>query len=247
MIPTNSDQGAATSACAPVIIVALDMADPVQALQLVECLDPRVCRVKVGKQLFVSAGPAIVEKMVDRGYSVFLDLKFHDIPNTVAGACTAAAQLGVWMINVHALGGARMLGAARNALDKMASPPLLIAVTLLTSMDGPDLRQLGISEDPRQCVLRWGRLAIDNGLDGLVCSAHEAPMLRQELGSRPCLVTPGIRPAGSAIDDQRRVVAPLEAIRLGADYLVVGRPVTSAADPHGQILALQSEISHGLR
>jgi len=220
----------------PRIIVALDVPGAVGALELAARLDPALCRLKVGKELFTAAGPALVEALAQRGYSVFLDLKFHDIPNTVAGACRAAAALGVWMINVHALGGRAMMQAARDALAVHATRPKLIAVTLLTSMGGRDMEEAGISGTPAQAVARLARLAADSGLDGVVCSAQEAAMLRRERGPAFCLVTPGIRPAQSDADDQQRVVTPRAAIDNGADYLVIGRPITRAADP---LLALQ--------
>ena len=231
----------------PRIIVALDFPCETRALTLVDRLDPSLCRLKVGNELFVRTGPALVEKLVARGYAVFLDLKFHDIPNTVAGACRAAADLGVWMVNVHASGGVRMMAAAREALEARTHRPVLIAVTLLTSLSGDDLVELGVESTPEDCVLRWARLAYRCGLDGLVCSAREAPILRSHLGARLQLVTPGIRPRGHEAGDQRRVVTPDEAMKFGADYLVIGRPVSRATDPRGEILAIQSEISGGGR
>lgn len=225
------------------IIVALDYADAVSALALVERLDPALCRLKVGKELFTVAGPELVRALVARGFEVFLDLKFHDIPNTVASACKAAAQLGVWMVNVHALGGRRMMEAAREALEGATSPPKLIAVTVLTSMGQADLNELGIPGEPRETVLRLAKLAQASGLDGVVCSAQEAQLLRQELSTGFCLVTPGIRPANAAQDDQVRIVTPAEAIRLGSDYLVIGRPITKAADPLQVLQQINLELS----
>ncbi|HXH04060.1 MAG TPA: orotidine-5'-phosphate decarboxylase [Candidatus Competibacteraceae bacterium] len=213
------------------LIVALDFPSARAALELAARLDPQLCRVKVGKELFTRAGPAVVEALQRHGFQVFLDLKFHDIPNTVAGACRAAAELGVWMVNVHASGGRRMLEAARESLDKVAQRPLLIAVTVLTSLEQDDLRELGIDVEPWQQVLRLARLSQETGLDGVVCSAQEVALLRTELGRAFTLVTPGIRPADVAGDDQRRVVTPRQAMTAGADYLVLGRPVTAAADP----------------
>ena len=215
----------------PKIIVALDFAVQKDALALVDRLDPKLCRLKVGKEMFTACGPALVETLIQRGFEVFLDLKFHDIPNTVASACKAAARLGVWMVNVHALGGSRMMEAAREALDGVPSRPKLIAVTVLTSMGRADLNELGIPGEPHETVLRLAKLAQASGLDGVVCSAQEAASLRQELGTDFCLVTPGIRPAKASQDDQVRIVTPAEAIRLGSDYLVIGRPITKAADP----------------
>lgn len=227
----------------PKIIVALDFAAQEDALALVDRLDPRLCRLKVGKEMFTACGPVLVETLIQRGFEVFLDLKFHDIPNTVASACKAAARLGVWMVNVHALGGRRMMEAARESLEGSASRPKLIAVTVLTSMGQADLNELGIQGEPRETVLRLAKLAQSSGLDGVVCSAQEAQPLRQELGTDFCLVTPGIRPANAAQDDQVRIVTPVEAIRLGSDYLVIGRPITQAADPLQVIQQINLELS----
>jgi orotidine-5'-phosphate decarboxylase len=220
----------------PKVIVALDFANPLRALALADRFDPAHCALKVGKEMFVMAGPEPVRWMVARGFRVFLDLKFHDIPNTVAQACAAATKLGVWMMNVHAGGGAAMLAAARAAVDATASElarekPLLIAVTVLTSLADADLAATGIADGARQHALRLARLTAAEGLDGVVCSAVEAPKLRAELGPQFKLVTPGIRPAGTARDDQARIVTPQAAIANGADYLVVGRPITRAPDP----------------
>ena len=220
----------------PKVIVALDFADPTQAMAFVDRLDPAACALKVGKEMFVVAGPEPVRRMIERGFRVFLDLKFHDIPNTVAQACAAATRLGVWMLNVHATGGRTMLVAAREsvartATERSAPRPLLIAVTVLTSLGAADIAELGFAEAPESIALRLARLAADCGLDGVVCSAVEAPALRRALGAGFKLVTPGIRPAGSAADDQSRVVTPEAAIAGGADYLVIGRPITQAADP----------------
>jgi orotidine-5'-phosphate decarboxylase len=205
-------------------------------------LDPQQCRLKVGKELFTSAGPALVEALQKRGFQVFLDLKFHDIPATVAGACRAAASLGVWMLNVHASGGRAMLEAARAAVDQSPGPkPLLIAVTVLTSLASQDLREIGCNADPAAQVMRLASLAAEAGLDGVVCSAQEAGALRQKW---PDLlrITPGIRPAGASLDDQRRVLTPTAALAEGADYLVVGRPVTAAPDPATALAGLIAEI-----
>jgi len=226
----------------PRIIVALDFAAQEDALALAALLDPTLCRLKVGKELFTAAGPALVERLAGSGFEVFLDLKFHDIPNTVASACKAAAKLGVWMMNVHALGGSRMMEAARASLEGMVKRPRLIAVTVLTSMGPRDLKELGLPGEPRETVLRLARLAHASGLDGVVCSAQEAAPLRQELGAGFCLVTPGIRPAFAAQDDQVRIVTPAEAIRLGSDYLVIGRPITKAADPLQALKQINLEI-----
>lgn len=226
----------------PRLIVALDCADRDQALGLAARLDPGLCRVKVGKELFTSAGPALVQELMTAGFGVFLDLKFHDIPNTVAQACKAAARLGVWMVNVHALGGRRMLMAAREALEAGERRPKLVAVTLLTSLERADLEEIGLGGDPARHVMRLASLARDCGLDGVVCSAQEAAALRRALGAGFCLVTPGIRTAGVTRDDQSRVATPAGALRAGADYLVIGRPVTRASDPLAALLAIQREL-----
>ena len=226
----------------PRIIVALDFADAPRALALVDLLDPASCRLKIGKELFTAAGPALVKTVVERGFTVFLDLKYHDIPNTVAKACQAAAALGVWMINVHAFGGRAMLDAAREALAHEAHSPLLIAVTVLTSLAAADLAELGVGGTPLEAAMRMARLARACGLDGVVCSAHEAAGLRREFGAGFCLVTPGIRLAQAARDDQQRVMTPRAAIESGADYLVIGRPVTHAPDPLAALRAIEREI-----
>lgn len=226
----------------PRVIVALDYADARSALALVERLDPAMCRLKVGKELFTVAGPALVKSLVDRGFGVFLDLKYHDIPNTVASACRAAAGLGVWMLDVHASGGRAMLHAAREALARESSPPLLIAVTVLTSLSVTDLGELGIAGTPADAAIRLARLARSCGLDGAVCSAQEAGALRREFGTGFCLVTPGIRLAQTQHDDQQRVMTPHAAIASGADYLVIGRPITLAPDPLAVLRDVNSEI-----
>lgn len=224
----------------PKIIVALDFDTAEATFKLVKQLRPEACRLKVGKELFTTAGPALVEQLVGAGFDVFLDLKFHDIPNTVAAACKAAARLGVWMVNVHAMGGSKMLSAARDALA--GERPKLIAVTVLTSMGKHDLLEIGIDAEPQDAVLRLARLAGSCGLDGVVCSAHEAALLKRELGQSFQLVTPGIRPAKSARDDQNRVMTPTEALRMGADYLVIGRPITQAEDPLSALNEINQEI-----
>ncbi|MBZ0106508.1 MAG: orotidine-5'-phosphate decarboxylase [Sulfuricella denitrificans] len=228
----------------PKIIVALDYSSTTEASKLVERLDPGLCKLKVGKELFTAAGPAWVEHLARQGYGVFLDLKFHDIPHTVAQACKAAASLGVWMVNVHALGGRAMMTAAREALESLPQRPKLIAVTVLTSMGSNDLADLGISEEPRQLVHRLATLARDCRLDGVVCSAQEAAMLRQDLGAEFCLVTPGIRPASASKDDQKRIMTPADALGAGAHYLVIGRPITQAADPLQALQAIAQEIEN---
>lgn len=225
------------------VIVALDYPDAAPAMQLVARLTPDLCRLKVGKELFTRAGPRLVEDLAARGFDVFLDLKFHDIPNTVASACHAAAELGVWMLNVHALGGERMLLAAKEGVARARRSPLLIAVTVLTSMDEADLAAVGLSGTPLDNVLRLAHLAQQSGLDGVVCSSRETAVLREQLAAGFRLVTPGIRPAGSQTDDQRRVMTPADAISSGADYLVIGRPVTRADDPVGVLRTINSELS----
>jgi orotidine-5'-phosphate decarboxylase len=225
------------------IIVALDYPSADAALQLVGQLSPELCRLKVGKELFTRAGPQLVESLVGQGFDVFLDLKFHDIPNTVASACHAAADLGVWMLNVHALGGARMLEAAREGVSRAGHSPLLIAVTILTSMDETDLAAVGLAGSPLENVMRLARLAQQSGLDGIVCSSREVTPLRAELERDFKLVTPGIRPAGSQADDQRRIMTPVDAVTNGSDYLVIGRPVTQADDPVGILRTINSELT----
>ena len=225
------------------IIVALDYPDAQSAMQLVEQLVPDLCRLKVGKELFTWAGPQLVEALSARGFDVFLDLKFHDIPNTVASACQAAAELGVWMLNVHALGGERMLQAAKEGVSRAGYSPLLIAVTILTSMDETDLASVGLSGSPQDNVLRLARLAQQSGLDGVVCSSRETLLLREQFDAGFRLITPGIRPAGSQADDQRRVMTPVDAINNGSDYLVIGRPVTRADNPVGVLRTINSELS----
>lgn len=221
----------------PRIIVALDYPEAAPALALTGRLDPSLCRLKVGKELFVAAGPQLVQALVEQGYEVFLDLKFHDIPTTVAQACKAAARLGVWMLNVHASGGLTMMRAAREAIETLDPRPRLIAVTVLTSLARPDLAAIGLDLPPEEQVMRLAHLAHAAGLDGVVCSAMEAERLRREMGPAFLLVTPGIRPVGGQGDDQRRVLTPIQALRAGADYLVVGRPITRAPDP---VAALQN-------
>jgi orotidine-5'-phosphate decarboxylase len=213
------------------IIVALDYDSSDKALTLARQLDPSLCLVKVGKELFTRAGPALIHELHDLGLQVFLDLKYHDIPNTVAAAVRAAADLGVWMVNVHASGGSRMMIAAREAIEGHASRPLLIGVTVLTSMSAEDLRELGWNGSAEERVAQLAELAANSGLDGVVCSAQESTMLRQQRGDNFALVTPGIRLAGDAAGDQRRVVTPADAMAGGSDYLVIGRSITQAEDP----------------
>ncbi len=232
-----------TAGSGPRIIVALDFAEPDLALAFVRGLDPARCRLKIGKELFTRAGPALVRETTSAGFDVFLDLKFHDIPNTVGAACAAAAALGVWMVNVHALGGTAMMRAAREQVDAAAHRPLLIAVTLLTSMGPGDLEDLGLAGPPQEAVLRLARLAARAGMDGVVCSPQEVPLLRAEMPRDFRLVTPGIRPAGSGADDQVRIATPAGAVSSGADYLVIGRPITRAPEPARALAAIEQEIN----
>jgi len=226
----------------PKIIVALDFADSRQALEFAEKTSPDQCRLKVGKELFTSCGPALVEQLVGKGYDVFLDLKFHDIPNTVRQAASAAAKLGVWMLNVHALGGVAMMQAAREGVDMVARRPFLIAVTVLTSLSSRDLQAVGIDKPVAELVDGLARLAVANGLDGVVCSAAEASALRGALGSAPLLVTPGIRPDWAGSDDQQRIVTPAQALADGASYLVIGRPITRHSDPAAALQLINESI-----
>jgi len=226
----------------PKIIVALDFAEDRQALEFVQKISPEQCRLKVGKELFTSCGPVLVEQLVGRGYDVFLDLKFHDIPNTVRQAASAAAKLGVWMLNVHALGGVAMMQAAREGVDMVARRPFLIAVTVLTSLSSRDLQSVGIDKPVAQLVDELARQAVTHGLDGVVCSAAEAPALRAALGSAPLLVTPGIRPEWASSDDQQRIVTPAQALADGASYLVIGRPITQHSDPAAALQLINESI-----
>lgn len=215
----------------PRVILALDFSNQADALTLVQQLNPSDCRLKVGKELFTRLGPDFVRRLQDMGFEVFLDLKYHDIPNTVAAACKAAAQLGVWMLNVHASGGRRMMLAAREALEGAVRRPLLLGVTVLTSMEADDLTELGITYSPEHLVLRLASLGARSGLDGVVCSPLETQGIRQQLGNEFLLVTPGIRLPDSSADDQRRVQTPASAIANGSSYLVIGRPITQATNP----------------
>lgn len=218
--------------CQTPIIVALDFPDAATAVAMADRLNPTHCRVKVGKELFTAAGPQVVEVLQNKGFEVFLDLKFHDIPNTTAGAVRSAAELGVWMVNVHASGGRRMMEACREVLNKRTGQrPLLTAVTVLTSLEQEDLHEVGIDIEPMVQVQRLARLTQECGLDGVVCSAREAKALRNTLGEDLQLVTPGIRPADASADDQKRILTPAQAMENGSTYLVIGRPITSATDP----------------
>ncbi|HSS65150.1 MAG TPA: orotidine-5'-phosphate decarboxylase [Gammaproteobacteria bacterium] len=229
----------------PRIIVALDVSTQEDALALASSLDPRLCRVKVGKELFTRIGPRVVEALQNRGFGVFLDLKFHDIPDTVAGACRAAAALEVWMVNVHATGGRRMMEAAREAVEASTARPLLTAVTILTSLDAEDLAEIGLAGSPGTRVIELARLAEQAGLDGAICSPRELEDLKGRVSDDFLRVTPGIRAAGSARGDQKRVMTPAQATRLGAHYLVIGRPITEAEDPGKALETIAEEMERG--
>lgn len=227
----------------PKIVIALDFDQKYKAEAFVEKLDPQMCRLKVGKEMFTHFGPDFVSYLVNKKYDVFLDLKFHDIPNTVAKACQAAADLGVWMVNVHASGGPKMMEYARKSLEPYDNnKPLLIAVTVLTSMDQQQLNAIGIDSSPGEQVLKLAKLTRDFGLDGVVCSAQESSLLKSALGSDFKLVTPGIRPEGSSKGDQIRVMTPKQAIQAGSDYLVIGRPITQSADPLNTLININNSI-----
>lgn len=213
------------------IVVALDYPTPKQAIEMAQQLDPTKCRVKVGKELFTASGPAILEQLHKLNFDVFLDLKFHDIPNTCAGAVAAAAELGVWMVNVHASGGERMMNAAAEAIANKNNKPLLIAVTVLTSMEQSDLAGIGLDISPQQQVERLAKLSKQSGMDGVVSSAQEIELIKDICGKDFLTITPGIRPAGSASGDQRRIMTPEEAVNVGGDYLVIGRPITQSTNP----------------
>ena len=228
----------------PKVIVALDYANEVDALAFVERVSPELCRLKVGKEMFTLFGPAFVRTLVNKGFDVFLDLKFHDIPNTVAKAVAASAELGVWMVNVHASGGLRMMTAAKEALRPYGErAPHLIAVTVLTSMEQDELARVGVSGPLQEHVLRLATLTQEAGLDGVVCSAQEASLLKSRLGKEFKLITPGIRPAGAELGDQRRVLTPVEACAQGSDYLVIGRPITQASDPAATLKSINDSLA----
>ncbi|MCL5041105.1 MAG: orotidine-5'-phosphate decarboxylase [Gammaproteobacteria bacterium] len=229
--------------CTTPVIVALDFPDAAAAIALAGQLDPRQCRLKVGKELFTASGPQVVEQLQALGFEVFLDLKFHDIPNTAAGAVRAAAELGVWMLNVHAGGGRRMLEACREVLDRRSgSRPLLTAVTVLTSLEQEDLLEVGVDIEPMVQVQRLARLTQDCGLDGVVCSAREAKALRGALNDDFLLVTPGIRPEDASADDQKRIVTPVQALENGSSYLVIGRPITRAENPASALSSILATL-----
>lgn len=224
------------------VIVALDYDNEASVLSLVEQLDPDLCKLKVGKELFTATGPQLVRRLVEMKFPVFLDLKFHDIPNTVAKAVSVAADLGVWMTNIHASGGSRMMSASKQALDKLGSDMLLIGVTVLTSMDQSDLDEVGVVRTAEEQVSYLANLARQSGLDGVVCSAQEAVTLKEQLGKDFKLVTPGIRPVNSVADDQRRIVTPQDAIAWGSDYLVIGRPITRSENPLKTLIEINRSI-----
>lgn len=232
----------ANNASSP-ILVALDYPDMAQAMAMAERLDPSICRVKVGKELFTRCGPAIIEALQKKDFQVFLDLKFHDIPNTTANAVAVAAELGVWMVNVHASGGRRMLEACVDRLSTYSQRPLLIGVTVLTSMQREDLQGIGLDASPIAHVERLAALSKQAGLDGVVCSSHEVSSLKLALGEQFKLVTPGIRPLDAALGDQKRVMTPAQALASGSDYLVIGRPITQANDPDKALRNILAELS----
>jgi len=225
------------------VVVALDFNNEASALAFVDSISVDSCRLKIGKEMFTYFGPAFVKKLVDKGFDVFLDLKFHDIPNTVAKAVTAAAELGVWMVNVHATGGQKMMVAAKEALEPYGDKaPLLIAVTVLTSMEQTELPLIGVETTLDDHVLKLATLAKNSGLDGVVCSAQEATSLKIALGEQFKLITPGIRPAGSAVGDQKRIMTPSQAVEAGSDFLVIGRPITQSDNPELVLASINNEL-----
>ena len=226
----------------PKIIIALDYSDEKSAIAMVNQLSPELCRIKIGKELFVSCGPQLVEKISKMGFEIFLDLKFHDIPNTVAGACNAAANLGVWMVNVHASGGLKMMQAAREAIEGNSHKPLLIAVTILTSLDNQALSEIGYKNNTQQQVLQLAKLTRHAGLDGVVCSPLEAQQIKSQTNKDFILVTPGVRPKGSDVNDQSRIMTPKQALEAGSNYLVIGRPITASKNPLKALEDISLEI-----
>ncbi|WP_299076833.1 orotidine-5'-phosphate decarboxylase [uncultured Paraglaciecola sp.] len=242
------NSGVVSSNADPKVVVALDFDRVHNAQSFADKLDPALCKLKVGKEMFTHFGPSFVKTLVDRNFDVFLDLKFHDIPNTVAKACQAAADLGVWMVNVHASGGPKMMAHAMESLESYgANRPFLIAVTVLTSMDQQQLAAIGIDSTPAQQVLKLAKLTHSCGLDGVVCSAQESSLLKAEVATDFQLVTPGIRPEGAAQGDQLRIMTPKQAIQAGSDYLVIGRPITQSADPLSALMEINNSIvSQGL-
>jgi orotidine-5'-phosphate decarboxylase len=228
----------------PKVLIALDYDDQDAAIEFVKQLSPTECRLKVGKEMFTYFGPQFVQQLIDLGFDVFLDLKFHDIPNTVAKAVTAAAKMGVWMVNVHASGGPQMMQKAKTVLKEFGDKaPLLIAVTVLTSMDEAELNRLGVNKSPADQVIYLANLAKESGLDGVVCSAQEAQILKTKFGEDFKLVTPGIRPAGSDAGDQKRIMTPKQAIENGSDYLVIGRPITQSNNPAETLNEINRSLS----
>ncbi len=226
------------------VIVALDYDNQADALAFVDRIDPSSCRLKVGKEMFTLFGPDFVKQLHKRGFSVFLDLKFHDIPNTCSKAVRAAAEMGVWMVNVHAGGGEKMMAASREIIEPYGKDrPLLIGVTVLTSMEQSDLAGIGLNVAPQEQVIRLANLTKNAGLDGVVCSAQESSLLKSELGKEFKLVTPGIRPAGAAVGDQKRIMTPVDAIQAGSDYLVIGRPITQATDPAAVLAEINASLA----
>ena len=230
------------------VIVALDFANEADTLAFVRRLSPELCQLKIGKELFTATGRALAEKLIHQGFKLFLDLKYHDIPNTVASACKVAAEMGVWLVDMHAAGGRRMMEAAAEAVANYAHRPQLIGVTVLTSMTAEDLREIGFIQQPETLVLQWVKLAQASGLDGVVCSAQEARLLRQHLGNEFLLVTPGIRlDTVNNRDDQRRIMTPLDALNAGASYLVMGRPITQADDPAAVLRGINADAAQLMR
>ncbi|WP_083007861.1 orotidine-5'-phosphate decarboxylase [Halomonas sp. GT] len=225
------------------LIIALDYSSLDSALCMADQLDPKRCRVKVGKELFTRSGPAVLEALHGRGFEIFLDLKFHDIPNTVAGAVQAAAEQGVWMVNVHASGGRKMMETAAKRLDDNGLSTHLIAVTVLTSMQAADLHETGIDATPEEHVLRLAALTQQSGLGGVVCSAQEAAQIKSLCGNDFLKVTPGIRPSFAAANDQQRIMTPSDAMRVGSTHLVIGRPVTQAEEPMAALAAIEAELA----
>jgi orotidine-5'-phosphate decarboxylase len=230
MNTSSSEKNSLQDSISP-IVVALDYPTPKQAIEMAKQLDPKKCRVKVGKELFTASGPVVLEQLHKMDFDVFLDLKFHDIPNTCAGAVAAAAELGVWMVNVHASGGERMMAAAAEAIANKNHKPLLIAVTVLTSMERSDLEGIGLDITPQQQVQRLAKLSKQSGMDGVVSSAQEIELIKGLCGDDFLTITPGIRPAGTAAGDQRRIMTPQQAVNAGGDYMVIGRPITQAPNP----------------
>jgi orotidine-5'-phosphate decarboxylase len=241
MKPSDSDQASVQNSISP-IVVALDYPTAKQAIAMAKQLDPSKCRVKVGKELFTTSGPAVLEQLHKMNFDVFLDLKFHDIPNTCAGAVAVAAELGVWMVNVHASGGERMMVAAAEAIANKGHKPLLIAVTVLTSMEQSDLAGIGLDVSPREQVERLAKLSKHSGMDGVVSSAQEIGLIKELCGKDFLTVTPGMRPVGSAAGDQRRIMTPQQAVDAGGDYMVIGRPITKSDVPRKACLDIIASI-----